>query len=259
MSELKKIQQEFISFLRDKDSSIAESIVSSDSDDKNTRLNIYRFAYEKRLSDAIDNDHPVLGQYLGDDWFADLVQSYLAKHPSQVFSLRHFCDALPEFLRIEPPFSEHPILSEIAQFERLLLCAFDAPEMPVQNIEDLQAIDAHVWPQLRIRFQPSVQLFIAHWNSVESWHAIKAENPPEPATEGVNKNWLIWRNQERLTEFRSISRDELYMLQTFLQGANFSFVCEGLLEWHAPEQVSMYAVSYLTRWLNEGIVIKLET
>lgn len=257
MSELKKLQQQFLSFLQDHSNEISDQIVAKDEQDNQVRLNIYRYAYRKRLQDTIDNDHPILGTYLGDDWFNRLVEEYLKLYPSKVISLRHFCNSLPDFLASTEPFNEHPIMAEIALFERLLLSAFDAAEEKPIELSDLQMISPEYWPNLKIQFQPSVNILETQWNSVESWQAIKAEKTPSVATQQRN-SWLLWRNSERLTEFRSLAADENYMFNCFLEKNNFSTVCEGLQQWHDDETISLKAINYLTNWITQGLIIKLD-
>jgi hypothetical protein len=46
------------------------------------------------------------------------------------------------------------------------------------------------------------------WNEVEIWRAIKAQQTPPDAVLGDKRAWLLWRNQKRLTEFRSVPMDE---------------------------------------------------
>ncbi|TQV86409.1 DNA-binding domain-containing protein [Aliikangiella coralliicola] len=258
MSELKKLHHSFIDYLFDKESDISDFICDKNGANKNDRLNIYRFAFKKRLRDVIDNDHPVLGQYLGDELFDLLVEKYIVLHPSRHVSLRHYCDDLPQFLSKQAPFSEHPILAEIALFERLLMFAFDASKSERLTIESLQIITPEHWPAIKLRFHPSMQLLNAEWNSVESWQAIKSERSPEPATQQGERYWVIWRNQENLTEYRSLSFPEWSTLQNFLRGSCFSEVCEPLLEWYNEQRAPYQVVDYLRQWFNDKLITKIE-
>jgi hypothetical protein len=159
------------------------------------------------------------------------------------------------FLAQKAPFSNHPILSELAYFERLLLTAFDALDVEVFTLNDLQQIAEHQWPTLIFRFQPSVQIAKFHWNSVESWQALKNEQTHALAIKG-NNTWLLWRNNERLTEFRSLSGEELALISMILEGRNFSELCEYLLSTSDSVNVTELTLHYLASWIEQGLFRK---
>ena len=256
MSELREIQIEFLDYLLNQNSKVAKYVVDDDRVDVSTRLKIYGNAYRLRLKGTIDTDHEILGKYLGDELFEQMADGYMKSQPSSYSSLRHFCSALPDYLKNTPPFSEHPILSELAYFEQYLLFAFDAAESKRCDLHELQTIAAEKWPDMKLRFHPSMQIFQAHWNSVESWQAIRSEKVPPQATRQENSYWILWRSIERITEFRSLALDEHAMISAFLNGSSFSQICEELLEWRKTENVSVIAVRYLKNWLKEGLVRK---
>lgn len=253
MFELNKLQHEFMQHLLDKDSVIAENVTQQGQVPVSTRLGIYGNAYKVRLKGSIENDHEMLGIYLGDELFDLLAAGYIASKPSHYTSLRDFCQHLPEYLRTTEPFSDNPIIAEIANFERLLLIAFDAGNANRATIENLTSIPQEQWPELKLRFHPSLQIYSTLWNSVPSWQALKAEKSP-PQQEELNAQWLIWRNRDRITEFRSLANDEHAMLNGFLQGSSFAEVCELLLEYHLEEEVATSAIQHLTSWIQIGII-----
>ena len=96
-------QKEFLACLQQlqpvNQSSFRRHVQESGLIDVNTRLGIYKNAYQVRLQETIDTDHTVLGQYLGDDLYQLMMNDYITQHPSHQFSLRHFSDELPNFLQ----------------------------------------------------------------------------------------------------------------------------------------------------------------
>jgi hypothetical protein len=252
---LADLQAQMINYLTHSDMTISQHIVEQGNITKDVRLHIYKNAYFQRLKEVIDNDHPVLGVYLGDDLFDEMVEGYVNQFPSHYTSLRNYADNLPLFLAQQVPFSNHPILRELAYFERLLLTAFDAADVETFTLSDLQAVAEHQWPTLVFRFQPSVQLAKFQWNSVESWQALKSEQTPAPAIAGKN-HWLLWRNSERLTEFRSLSTEELMLMTMILEGNNFSALCEYLLTSSDKNNVTELALNYLASWIEQGLFHK---
>jgi hypothetical protein len=254
MANLPDLQQRFLNYLLHADDSIANDIVGGSHDERARRLSIYFNAYRIRLRGSIEIDHPVLGVYLGDDGFETLASAYIAKHRSANTSLRHFCDQLPEFLRTEPPFADILVLSEIARFERALMDVFDAADAQVIDMSALSDIPAEQWPELTLQLHPSFRCFVTEWNCVEIWRAIKAERTPPDAVCADKQAWLLWRNTDRLSEFRSVSVDEYEVLRTAAEGGTFAVLCEVLLEWHSPEDVASRAWSLLGKWVDSGLI-----
>ena len=253
-------QKEFLACLQQvqpvDQSSFRHHVQESGLIDVNTRLGIYKNAYQVRLQETINTDHTILGQYLGDDLYQLMMNDYINQHPSHQFSLRHFSDELPNFLQSHPPFNEHPQLAELARFERRLLNAFDAPNSECATFKMLQNLPTEQWPFLKLRFHPSVQILENSWNVVEIFKALQEDKVPPDAVIEAN-NWLLWRNHSRLTEFRPIDDIAFTMLNSFNKGRDFSQVCQALLEFIPEQEVSNTALQVLIYWLNSGVVARL--
>jgi len=217
------------------------------------RLGIYQNAYNVRLKETIDTDHQILGRYLGDDLYEQMMNEFIRLRPSQHFSLRHFADPLPDFLNSQAPFNEHPQISELARFERLLLSAFDARDAGRATLDDLTQLEQDKWPSIKLRFHPSVQLFISQWNVVHMWQQLKQDHAPSEPVQERNA-WLVWRNHERLTEFRPIDHIAVTMLEMFQRGKNFAVVCQALLEYLPEQEVSPSALNILLNWFELGLI-----
>lgn len=257
MSALRETQEQLLDFLRGGATEVERLIADQPPLAVEARLSIYRNAYRVRLRKTLESDHQMLWRYLGDEHFADAVARYIDTHPSHFTSLRYFGDRLPRFLATSAPFDEHPEIAEIATFERRLMDSFDAAEAPRLSEQRLAELDPADWPQMRLRFHPSVQPFRAQWNSVEIWRALKAEERPPTATSQANSDWLLWRGRDQLTQYRSLSELESLALQQLLAGADFAALCEAMLDLCAADQVSVEAVRLLRDWLEQGVVSAL--
>jgi len=255
MSKLAQLQSQFIAFLQDQPSSLLELVCEQPPVPSATRLGIYHNAYRMRLREAIDNDHPMLGLYLGDQLYDVLVKGYIAQYPSQVKSLRYFCDQLPQFLVDNAPFSSHPILAKLAQFERLLLTSFDAEDKTTSTINDLVNISPDAWPEMTLQFHPSCIIFSQTVNAVETWQALKAQTPPPMVQASqLPQYWLVWRNQARLTEFCHIDTVEQELWTFFHQGGDFSGACELLSQYYPSNRVPSQALQLLQHWLSNDLI-----
>ena len=200
----------------------------------------------------------MLGIYLGDDLFELMANGYIETHPSNFTSLRHFGDRLPEYLKQTEPFNEHPVISELAFFERRLIDVFDAADAKRVPLSTLSEIPAEDWPDIKLRFHPSTQLFTAGWNSIESWKALKAGQEPPAAQVQGHAYWLLWRGDNLLSEFRPVDADEHILLSLAIEGNSFAALCESLLSRHDEDRIGAVSLDYLSRWFEQGIIKKID-
>jgi hypothetical protein len=228
----------------------AQGLVDSD-----VGLAIYANAYHARLREALEADHPVLSVYLGDELWAGFCSGYIKAHPSQVRSLRHFGVEVPGWLAANEPFSAHPLIAELARFEREMMDVFDSADAGRTNWTSLQALDAQAWPAMRLRFHPSVRLLPQATNAVDVWRALKDEREPPSAQPAGAPARLLWRDEERITRFRPVESLELVALHSSLVEADdFASMCDRLSREVAPADVPARAIGFLRQWFDEGII-----
>ncbi|MDZ4730877.1 MAG: DNA-binding domain-containing protein [Xanthomonadales bacterium] len=257
-----KLQQRFQQHLLEPDAdALADVIVETPQVPRATRLHIYSNAYRERMVEALDSDYHQLHVFLGDEEFSRLIYAYLAAHPSRQPSLRWFGAHLPEFLHRTRPYSGHPELAELAEFEWALCHAFDTADAPLVDLAQLMKLAPEELAGLKLGFHSSLQELLLHCAAPTVWQALNenAEATPPPFNWKADPDaWLVWRQELRLM-FRPAEADEAWALEAFRSGKAFGDVCEGLCQWHAEEQVPTRAVGLLQTWLNEQLVIKLQS
>ena len=259
MQALRELQTRFIDYLTGNSADMELIIQAENRTEQQARLGIYKNAYRIRLRQVIETDHEMLWSYLGDDLFEQMVNGYISGHPSHYTSLRNFCDRLPDYLAGTSPFDQHPIIAEIASFERLLMDVFDAGEAELTELSTLRALHPEEWPMMRLRFHPGVQLLQTNWNSVESWKALKDSTDPPTANNDISQHWLLWRDTGRLSQFRPIDADEHALLTLAISGETFAALCETLLNWYPVTEASVMSLRYITDWIEQGLITTLET
>ena len=257
MTALATLEQRFLEHVRGGESFprtwCRQGLVDSD-----IGLSIYANAYHSRLREALEADHPVLSTFLGDELWAKFCAGYTGDHPSRVRSLRHFGSRVPEWLARNLPFTAHPVIAELARFERALLDVFDAADAPRLDWAAMEQLDAQAWPSLRLRFHPSVRLLVLSTNAVEIWKALKDEVEPPAAAASAAPARLLWRDEERVTRFRPVVQAELAALTAGLvEARDFSGLCERLARDHPAESVPAMAIGFLRQWFDEGIICAL--
>ena len=218
-------------------------------------LAIYANAYRARLGDALLGDHPALSTYLGDELWSQTCRGYIDAYPSRVRSLRRFGTSLPDWLGAHPPFSEHPVLSELARWERILLDVFDAADAARVDWSVMQALETTSWPGLHLQFHPSLRRYRAERNTVAIWRALKDGGEPPDVTVTGPTAWLLWRDDDRITRFRPVDAVEELALDICGSDAGaFSILCERLSQDRPAAEVPALAIALLRRWFDEGLI-----
>ncbi len=259
MNALPKLQQDFKDCMLGNSKDMHGQVVGTARADAEERVWIYVDGYRLRLLEVLQDNYTGLHTLVGDEQFDELARAYIDAHPSTHPSVRWFGRHLPEFLRVTAPYSTHPYLAEMAAFEWAQGLVFDAADAPVLEMQALASLAAEAWASLRFTLHPSLQRLALGWNVPQAWVAMDEGNPP-PELQALENPapWLLWR-AELTTRWRSLSLDEAWVLDAARAGRDFSALCEGLCQWHAPEAVAMQAVSYLKLWLTDGLVSELHT
>jgi hypothetical protein len=121
------------------------------------RLQLYNRMYWYRLFDAIRDDCPGLLSVLGDRGFWRLSQAYLAKCPSQSFTLRNLSSRLADFIRDNPKLTapRTALAIEVARFEWAQTVAFDGAAHDVVPVSYFAGTPPS---RIRLGIQPYVTL-----------------------------------------------------------------------------------------------------
>jgi hypothetical protein len=137
---------------------IAEGFIRpNDRLDSFERLEIYNRQYWFRVRDCFYQDYPGLHAILGDRKFGRLADAYLAKFPSQSYTLRNLGSRLVKFIELEPHWvSPHKQLAlDMARLEWAHTEAFDNEARAPLKTGDLIGLDA---AKIRLQLQAHLTL-----------------------------------------------------------------------------------------------------
>lgn len=218
------------------------------------RLAIYHRAYRARLREALCEAYDKTWSYIGDEMFAELLDSYVAAHPSQHSNLRWYgSDLASHALHVFP---HYPFIAELARLEWTLGLAFDAEDAMALRRADLAAVAPEAWGDLVFALHPSVHILAMDWNTVALWQAMAAEQEaPEPEQSAVPAHWLLWR-QSGQPHFRSLPALESQALQGIAAGRSFGATCGAACEQSVDADATMLALAgHLQHWLVQEILI----
>jgi hypothetical protein len=256
--ELRELQRELQRELLGGTSAIGATIVEAPPLAVDARLGIYRHAYRARLTEALDEVHPILHRLLGDATFASMAEMFIETHPSVHRSIRWYGSELADFLTVQAPFAAEPALAEIARFEWTLCEVFDAPDATPLGRAALSSVDPGVWAALRFRFHPSLRRLALWWNAVAVWQRMsEGEEPPAPEATSAPVPWLLWR-QNFKNYFRSLDAAEEAALEAAIAGRPFGEICEELGAFLAEEEIPLRAATLVAGWLDSGIIVAIE-
>ena len=257
MSDFARMQEEFQRGILSGDDNILARIPDSPREKRDVLFGVYRFAYGSRLVEALRNDHGLLHLYLGDEMFDEMGKAYVEATPSTNPNMRWFSQGLPEFLRRHEPYSNYPVIADLAALEKALNDAFDARDGAVLAIADLAGVDPQHWNDLRFGFHPSVCRLDLATNAADVWLALKNdETPPDAVALEEPARVLVWR-QGTTPMFRILPAEEAMMWDEANAGIPFGVLCAMLATYQDPDGAAVRGAGYLHGWVTSEIVSRL--
>jgi hypothetical protein len=254
MSDFARLQSDFQRCILTGDDSVLTEILDSPKEKRDVLFGVYKHAYGSRLVDALRNDHKLLHQYLGDEMFDAMGYAYVAAKPSHHPNLRWFSQGLPDFLKTTEPYSDHPILCDLAALEKALNDAFDAADAPLLALTDMAGFAPEVWNTLKFQAHPSSRRLDVSTNAAAVWLALKNdETPPDALALEQLDRLLIWR-QNVTPMFRELGAEETMMWDEAANGIPFGVLCSMLATYDDPDGAAARGAGYLHGWISSGLL-----
>lgn len=254
MSNFARQQADFQRGILSGDDKVLAELLDSPREKRETLFGVYRYAYGSRLVEAVRNDHKLLHLYLGDEMFGEMGHAYVKAHTSKHPNLRWFSQGLPQFLKSTQPYSDHPVLSDLAALEKALNDAFDAADGPVVELTDMAGFAPEAWSDLKFRPHPSASRLDLASNASAIWLALKNdETPPEATALEQPARLLIWR-KDVTPMFREIPPEEAMIWDEAANGIAFGVLCEMLATYDDPDGAAARGAGYLHGWITAGLL-----
>jgi hypothetical protein len=254
MSDFARQQNDFQQAILTGGDAVLTEILDSPKEKRDLLFGVYRHAYGSRLVESMRNDHDLLHSYLGDEMFDAMGKAYVAANPSQHPNVRWFSRALPEFLQSVEPYSNHPVLSDLAALERALNDAFDAEDAAVLTLAEVAAFPPDAWAALRFTPHPSAIRVDVGTNASAIWLALKNdETPPDAAALEERGRLLVWR-QDLMPMFRELGAEEAMMWDEAARGVPFGVLCSMLAFNDDADGAAARGAGYLHGWVTAGLL-----
>lgn len=251
MTNLRLLQSQFQDYLMNGTSEMLQHVAPCQRFSAENRLKVYFNAYRIRLLEIMQLDFEKTHSLMGDELFEKAFHAYLAAHPSTHFSVRYFGERFPEFLKNTPPFSEHPVLSEMASFECAISYTLDAADKPPIQRDKLATLKPEEWANLQFQFHPSVISHLFEWDTPVLWRLIdQEESPRAPIQQEKPTRWVFWRKGLK-SYYHSCSEFESKLFEGIEADKNFSQICESLLEILPEEEIPLKTAQTLNQWIQE--------
>ena len=231
------------------------------------RLEIYNRQYWFRILDCLYDDYPGLRAVLGDKKFEKLARAYLAKYPSESFSLRNLGRRVEQFLRAEPKWTTpHQRLAlDMVRIEWANIVAFDEMANPPVHVDDLLGRDPS---KVKLALQPYITLLDVRYPVDDLLIAAK-KGDDRLRSEASNAVALQHKRAKRISfrglkpqplyiavhrmnlavYYKPLTREQFAILQALQQGASIEKAC-AFLEKRRPPNGKNWA-SELRHWFKE--------
>jgi hypothetical protein len=254
MKTFATLQSDFQRAILDGDDGVLAEILDSPKETRGTLFGVYRRAYGLRLTEAMRTSYALLHSYVGDEMFDEMGAAYIAKHPSHHPNMRWYAQTLPAFLAETEPYSDYPILTELAAVESALNDAFDAPDGAVLTMADLSVIDPSIWHDLVFERHCSVRRFRFVTNVLAIWGALHDDAcVPDVESDSTTKHLVVWR-QDATSMIRALGVEEAMMWDEAASGIPFGQLCAMLATYDDPDGAAGRAAAYLGQWIASGML-----
>jgi hypothetical protein len=227
-------------------SSVAEQFIKpNDRLSSFERLEIYNRVYWFRVLECLYDDYPGLRAIVGEKKFMKLATAYLAKYPSESFTLRNLGQRLEKFLREEPRWisPNEELALDMVRFEWAQVVAFDDAARPKITTDDL--LDTPP-AKLRLALQPYLSLLELNYAVDKFFAAVKkreadvlrseASNTPDamphapvrkrrPRLPKRERIHLVVHRYDNMLYYKRLEPEAFAILEGFAQGMTVEEAC----------------------------------
>ncbi len=216
-------------------------------------LAVYHHAYRARLLEALGETFEKTWSWLGDDEFEEVITDFISTHNPVHWSLSHFGDALP--LWIKSRFPDDPEIGELAALEWLLHRCFSGQDAVPMDAHCLANLD---WEEVTFTLVPTYAELEVKTNAAAIWRALADDaEPPQATLLPAPVRLRIWR-QEYSPHFVAMEPFEARALCLIQQGQSFGKVCVNLSSQYPCEGTTHKIGALLHQWLQDGLIQSID-
>lgn len=155
------------------------------------RFNVYRNTFRTSVAGALADVFPVVGQLVGDEYFAALAQAFVLDHPPETPVLADYGGDFASFIAAFEPLKAMPYIADVARLEWARTRAFYSPDAPATDIGS--EIDLIAAMQLSFHMPEGASLLSSLFPVGSLWQAHQVE-PVVPVDDWRAETVAVWRN-----------------------------------------------------------------
>lgn len=162
--------------------------------DPAARVAIYRRMYLARLTEAMENDFPVVTAIVGHPQFHALVRRYVARHRPSSWTLNDLGRTFPSFLARR----RGALVRDVARIERAMSEAFDADVTRVLRPADAALVPADAWGDARLEPSPSLRVLRLSTDANRAVTRVRSGGGVPRSRRSAPTGVAVWRREDRV-------------------------------------------------------------
>lgn len=212
MTDLAALQAGFRAYLLGGASDAIERAIVDDRPGATARLSIYRNHVRLSLTAALAATFPVVVRLVGEAFFADVANRYIAASPPDQPVLSEYGVDFPGHLANDPRLAAMAWMADVARLEWLLNAAFHADRRPALQPAAFAAVAPEAVADLRLALQPGTEILRSAWPVDLIWLA----NQPAADGSGVDlqsgpADLLVFRRSDDAAVLRLTSGESAFL------------------------------------------------
>ncbi|MDF1655857.1 MAG: DNA-binding domain-containing protein [Coxiellaceae bacterium] len=219
MSDLAKLQHDFLAAFNQQDESLFTSHIDSKTElTAQQRFEIYTGSITEGIATSLRETYQITEKIVGDEFFTGMAYSYIKQTPSNQSDIASYGASFADFVEQFPPAQQLPYLADICRlcwaYDRLL------PQLPDDNfdIQSFSALPEAQQAQVKFQLKANALLLSSPYPLLKIRDLCQCESNEETVdlhSGGVNL--LLWRADEQVV-IDELSADEFTLAQA-LQSA----------------------------------------
>ncbi|MDE1900971.1 MAG: putative DNA-binding domain-containing protein [Alphaproteobacteria bacterium] len=213
------------------------------------QLGVYLEGYRLRLVQAVRNDYPCLGHYLGATRMNDLVAAYVEATPSCSYNLDFYPFGFGAFVRQA---SQDPAAHDLAVLEQAIAEIFMAPDSNPLTAAVFAQLDPETLGSM-VFYPRAANRLLRLTHDVERYLAAWKKGEPELTIAPDRIHLCVLRHNNEVQRHR-LEPEEYHLLENLAAGQVFGQAIEPPQANH-PQDSDLFAakvMNWLPRWVGEG-------
>jgi len=236
---LKEIQKQIFNIIRNQTIENCDIVINDKKIGVETRLNTYINSSYLKAKECIEDDFEASLKFIDNGNKAQIIKDYLTKYPPDTHFINEYGDNFLKYLHEINYQTNHEFLFDLIKLEWLRVESFyDFYNYKNQNAPH---------PKDQIIVNPSLKIIESNWPLDLIWSEKVAHS-------AKRANIFIWTTEDRVVDCLSWELPVTEVLLEIIKKKSLEESVENLLEKHESEFLTSTLETYLSQWINKGIL-----